>query len=114
MVLFNTLVTLIVFTILIIITYMAADEQATEIAIMSCIMSIIALICGSITTYNSYIAQIKKEQYNYSINYNSTTYYTNDYMLSNGGIEFEAEEGHFIFPVEGQELKIKKTKKGDQ
>ena len=81
---------------------------------MGVIASIVVLVSGVSLIHEIKLSTIKNNQYNYEIHYNGTIYYTNDYTLSNGGIEFEAEEGHFIYPVEGQGFKIKKTKKGDQ
>ena len=84
------------------------------VVVLSIIACVVVLVSSGTLVHEIQISNIKSNQYNYAIQYNDTRYYTNDYILSNGGIEFEAEEGHFIFPVEGQELKINKTKKGDQ
>ena len=94
--------------------HIAIEFQIREFGILAIIATIITLVLSAIWVHEIKISNIKNSQYNYKIQYNDTIYYTNDYVLSNGGIEFEAEEGHFIYPVEGQELKIKKTKKGDQ
>ncbi len=97
------------------VVYETIEEcQSKGLAACAIVASIITLVSGVTCVYNIKISHIKNNQYNYQIQYNDTAYYTNDYILSNGGIEFEAEEGHFIFPIEGQKLKIKKTKKGGQ
>lgn len=94
--------------------YKAIVYQFEGVVVLAIAISISLLVIGNTLIHDIEISNIKNNQYNYQIQYNDTIYYTNDYVLSNGGIEFEAEEGHFIFPVEEQEFKIKKTKKGDQ
>ena len=105
----------ILFVVSIYLVYEAIEEcQSAGLATCAIVASIISLVSGVTFVHDRKISNIKNNQYNYQIQYNDTRYYTNDYILSNGGIEFEAEEGHFILPIEEQELKIKKTKKGGQ
>ena len=88
---------------------LALSGEDEFLACLFLIVSVVILLLGILCTYDIHKSRKLKEIYTYTINYNDTYYYTNDYVLSNGGIEFITEEGQFVLPIEENNLNIQRN-----